>query len=90
MEELLEEQNLVMLYAVPWPPQGLYFNKEVNAVADMEGLRSDAITLKDRALLWVYVIEYISVTGVFLLSGFLLSGYSFSAFCLITILRFTD
>ncbi|MEM9699388.1 MAG: TRAP transporter substrate-binding protein [Pseudomonadota bacterium] len=39
MTELLEEQNLVMLYAVPWPPQGLYFNKEVNSVADMEGLK---------------------------------------------------
>lgn len=39
MEELLDEQNLVMLYAVPWPPQGLYFNKEVNAVADMEGIK---------------------------------------------------
>lgn len=39
MEELLAEQNLTMLYAVPWPPQGLYFNKEVNSVADMEGLK---------------------------------------------------
>ena len=39
MEELLDEQNLVMLYAVPWPPQGLYFNKEVNSVADMKGLK---------------------------------------------------
>lgn len=39
MDELLEEQNLVMLYAVPWPPQGLYFNKEVNSVADMAGLK---------------------------------------------------
>ncbi len=39
MEELLGEQNLVMLYAVPWPPQGLYFNKEVNSVADMEGTK---------------------------------------------------
>ncbi|NNE51284.1 MAG: TRAP transporter substrate-binding protein [Sulfitobacter sp.] len=39
MEELLEEQNLVMLYAVPWPPQGLYFNKEVNSVEDMAGLK---------------------------------------------------
>ncbi len=39
MEALLEEQNLVMLYAVPWPPQGLYFNKEVNSVADMNGLK---------------------------------------------------
>ncbi|KIN62598.1 putative TRAP transporter subunit DctP [Sulfitobacter noctilucicola] len=39
MSELLEEQNLVMLYAVPWPPQGLYFNKEVNSVEDMKGLK---------------------------------------------------
>ena len=39
MEELLAEQNLTMLYAVPWPPQGLYFNKEVNSVADMDGLK---------------------------------------------------
>lgn len=39
MEKLLDEQNLVMLYAVPWPPQGLYFKKEVNSVADMEGVK---------------------------------------------------
>lgn len=39
MEELLAAQNLVMLYAVAWPPQGFYFNKEVNSVADMAGLK---------------------------------------------------
>ena len=39
LEELLEEQNMTMLYSVPWPPQGLYFNKEVNSAADMEGLK---------------------------------------------------
>jgi TRAP-type C4-dicarboxylate transport system substrate-binding protein len=39
MEEILDEQNLVTLYAVPWPPQGLYFNKEVNSVADMAGIK---------------------------------------------------
>jgi len=39
MEKLLDEQNLVLLYAVPWPPQGLYFKKEVNAVADMKGIK---------------------------------------------------
>jgi len=39
MEALLDEQNLVMLYAVPWPPQGLYFKKEVNSVADMKGIK---------------------------------------------------
>jgi hypothetical protein len=48
-----------------------YSTMEV-AVAEMEALRSDAIRLKNQALLWVYVVEYISVTGIFLLSGFVL------------------
>ena len=39
IEKLLDSQNLVLLYAVPWPPQGLYFKKEVNSVADMKGLK---------------------------------------------------
>jgi len=39
MEKLLDAQNLVLLYAVPWPPQGLYFKKEVNSVADMKGVK---------------------------------------------------
>ena len=37
--DLLDSQNLVLLYAVPWPPQGLYFKKEVNSVADMKGIK---------------------------------------------------
>ena len=39
IEAVLEEQNLHLLYNVPWPPQGLYFKKEVNSVADMEGVK---------------------------------------------------
>lgn len=39
IEALLDEQNLELLYAVPWPPQGLYFKKEVNSVADMDGIK---------------------------------------------------
>ena len=39
IEKLLGEQNLTLLYAVPWPPQGLYFKKEVNSVADMKGIK---------------------------------------------------
>ena len=39
IDEILAEQNLTVLYSVPWPPQGLYFNKEVNSVADMEGTK---------------------------------------------------
>ena len=36
---LLDSQNLHLLYSVPWPPQGLYFKKEVNSVADMAGIK---------------------------------------------------
>lgn len=39
LQGVLEEQNLTLLYSVPWPPQGLYFKKEINSVADMEGIK---------------------------------------------------
>jgi len=39
VEELLSGQGLTLLYSVPWPPQGLYFNKPVTSVADMEGIK---------------------------------------------------
>jgi TRAP-type C4-dicarboxylate transport system substrate-binding protein len=39
LEETLAKQNLTLLYAVPWPPQGLYFKKEINSVADMKGIK---------------------------------------------------
>ena len=39
IEKILADQNLVLLYAVPWPPQGLYFNREINGVADMAGTK---------------------------------------------------
>lgn len=39
LEQILADQNLTLLYSVPWPPQGLYFKKEVNSVADMEGIK---------------------------------------------------
>ncbi len=39
LTEVLEAQNLHLLYSVPWPSQGLYFKKEVNSVADMKGIK---------------------------------------------------
>ncbi len=39
LEKILHEQNLHLLYSVPWPPQGFYFKKEVNEVADMKGIK---------------------------------------------------
>ena len=39
LDRVLDEQGLKLLYSVPWPPQGLYFKKEVNSVADMAGVK---------------------------------------------------
>ena len=36
---ILADQNLVLLYSVPWPPQGMYFKREINGVADMAGIK---------------------------------------------------
>ncbi len=39
VEKVLDEKGLMLLYAVPWPPQGLYANKPINAASDMQGLK---------------------------------------------------
>ena len=39
VEEVLAEQNLTLLYSVPWPPQGLYFRDEVASMDDMKGVK---------------------------------------------------
>jgi len=39
LEELLAEQNLKLLYSVPWPPQGLYTKEPVESVEDLEGVK---------------------------------------------------
>jgi hypothetical protein len=41
-------------------------------IDEMESLMDDALRLKDQALLWIYVIEWMTVTGVFLVAGFTL------------------
>jgi TRAP-type C4-dicarboxylate transport system substrate-binding protein len=38
VEKHLDSQGLKLLYAVPWPPQGLYSNREIKTVKDLEGL----------------------------------------------------
>ena len=38
-QQLLDEQNLVLLYTVLWPAQGLYLHKEATSVDDLEGVK---------------------------------------------------
>ena len=39
LEAHLAKQGIKLLYAVPWPPQGLFSKKEVKSAADMKGLK---------------------------------------------------
>jgi len=42
LEKALDRQGLVLLFAVPWPPQGLYANRAVRSRADFAGRRMRA------------------------------------------------
>ena len=39
LEKALAKDNLVLLYSVPWPGQGLYFKKDVDSKADAKGVK---------------------------------------------------
>jgi len=39
LEQILDAKNLKLLYAVPWPPQGLYNKNPVNSAEDMKGVK---------------------------------------------------
>jgi TRAP-type transport system periplasmic protein len=39
IEDRFAKQGLVVLYSVPWPPQGIYSSRTLNSMADMKGLK---------------------------------------------------
>jgi TRAP-type C4-dicarboxylate transport system substrate-binding protein len=39
LEKKLAEQGMMVLYAVPWPPQGIYVNKPISSAADLKGVK---------------------------------------------------
>ena len=39
IEDRFAKQGLMILYTVPWPPQGIYSSKPLASVADMKGLK---------------------------------------------------
>ncbi|SUA64394.1 Solute-binding protein [Oligella urethralis] len=42
LEELLDKQNLKLLYSVAWPPQGMYTTTPVSKLEDLSGMRMRA------------------------------------------------
>ena len=39
LEKKLGEQAMMLLYSVPWPPQGIYVKKPINSAADLKGVK---------------------------------------------------
>jgi TRAP-type transport system periplasmic protein len=39
LDKKLAEQGMMLLYAVAWPPQGLYSKKPINSAADLRGIK---------------------------------------------------
>ncbi|MEH6625250.1 MAG: TRAP transporter substrate-binding protein [Motiliproteus sp.] len=39
LEKMMDKHNLVLLYSVPWPPGGIYANKPLNNIGDLQGLK---------------------------------------------------
>ena len=39
MEKKLASQGMMLLFAVPWPPQGVFSKKELNTVEDLKGTK---------------------------------------------------
>ncbi len=39
LEKKLGEQGVMLLYSVPWPPQGLYTKKPIESAADLKGIK---------------------------------------------------
>lgn len=39
LDELMAEQNMQLLYHIPWPPQGIFFDREIETPEDAEGLK---------------------------------------------------
>lgn len=39
LQKLLAAQGMQLLYAVAWPPQGIYSKKEITSVADLRGIK---------------------------------------------------
>jgi TRAP-type C4-dicarboxylate transport system substrate-binding protein len=39
MVKQFDKQGIILLYAVPWPPQGVYASKLINKASDMKGMK---------------------------------------------------
>jgi uncharacterized membrane protein len=71
----IDEANRIALEALP-DYLDLRFDEVLEAFDEVHAMfgeiEADAVRLKERALVWVYVIEWMSISGTSMLSGFVL------------------
>lgn len=54
VEKALDMRGLVVLYAVPWPPQNLYANRPITTLQDFKGMRMRSYNITtERIAQWV-------------------------------------
>src|SRR5215831_16457502 len=39
LEKQLDKEGLVLLFSVPWPPQGIYAKREIKSIDDLKGMK---------------------------------------------------
>jgi TRAP-type C4-dicarboxylate transport system substrate-binding protein len=39
LERQLAKEGLVLLFSVPWPPQGVYAKREIQSIGELQGLK---------------------------------------------------
>ena len=59
LEQRLAEEGLVLIYSVPWPPQGVYAKKELRSLDDLKGLK-----IRTYNPATARIAELVSATGV--------------------------
>ena len=65
MEKKLAEQGLMILYAVPWPPQGVYSKKPLASAADLKGIKLRMPGTKE----WLFLGQALGATATPLAFG---------------------
>jgi len=72
------QREIARLNSIQKDAEGLYLNQDFEAALDRESnvfqlfsrVETQAVKLKERALLWVYAIEWTAVSGVFAVVAF--------------------
>lgn len=82
LEKKLASQGMMLLYTVPWPPQGIFTDRELNSVQDMKGLKWRAYSpatsriaeLVDAQPVTVQAAELAQAMATGLVNAFMTSG----------------